>query len=196
MPVAVQGVVHGAGVGIGTTVTKGNNTDPCIGVVGNSYFTVDPQVTINDLTLGQYVAGNLGIATGTRIIGIDRALQVVYIDKPLVDNIQAATDPSVTFSFGRINFANHGLRKGDILYINAGTGNTTLESSVYTVFDVPNADEFTTTPSMTATSNGVLGLNTATLYSSIMYAERFTNGPYNIQNNGDQIKITLNVALD
>ena len=49
---------------------------------------------------------------------------------------------------------------------------------------------------ITATSNGVLGLNTATLYSSIMYAERFTNGPYNIQNNGDQIKITLNVALD
>jgi hypothetical protein len=29
-----------------------------------------------------------------------------------------------------------------------------------------------------------------------MYAERFTNGPYAIQNNGDQIKITLNVALD
>jgi hypothetical protein len=29
-----------------------------------------------------------------------------------------------------------------------------------------------------------------------MYAERFTNGPYTIANNGDQIKITLNVALD
>ena len=100
MLISVQGVVHG-GVGIGTTVTKGNNTDPCIGVVGNRYFTVDPQVTINDLTLGQYVAGNAGVQTGTRIIGIDRALQVVYIDKPLVDNIQVATDPSVTFSFGK-----------------------------------------------------------------------------------------------
>ena len=99
-------------------------------------------------------------------------------------------------SFGKISFTNHGLRSGDILYVNAGTGNTTLESNVYTVFDVPNADEFVTTPSLTATSNGNLGLNTATLYSSIMYAERFTNGPYNIQNNGDQIKITLNVALD
>jgi hypothetical protein len=44
--------------------------------------------------------------------------------------------------------------------------------------------------------NATVGLNTATLYSSIMYAERFTNGPYSIQNNGDQIKITLNVALD
>lgn len=196
MPVAVQGVEHAAGVGIGTTVTKGNNSDPCIGVVGNSYFIVDPQVAIDDLTLGQYVAGNLGIATGTRIIGIDRALQVVYIDKPLVDNIQAATDPSIDFSYGKIQVTNHGLRRGDILYIAAGAGNTTLESNVYTVFDVPNADEFYTTPALTATSNGVLGLNTATLYSSIMYAERFTNGPYNIQNNGDQIKITLNVALD
>jgi hypothetical protein len=29
-----------------------------------------------------------------------------------------------------------------------------------------------------------------------MYAERFTNGPYTIQNNGDQIKITLNVVSD
>ena len=196
MPVAVQGVEHAAGVGIGTTVSKGNNTDPCIGIVGNSYFIVDPQITVDDLTLGQYVAGNPGIATGTRIIGLDRALQVVYIDKPLIDNIQAATDPSITFSFGKINVVNHGLKKGDVLYVAAGAGNTTLESNVYTVFDVPNADEFMTTPALTATSNGVLGLNTATLYSSIMYAERFTNGPYNIQNNGDQIKITLNVALD
>jgi hypothetical protein len=29
-----------------------------------------------------------------------------------------------------------------------------------------------------------------------MYAERFSNGPYEIQNNGDQIRITLNIALD
>ena len=64
MPVAVQGVVHGASVGIGTTVTKGNNTDPTIGVVGNSYITIDPQVSIDDLTLGQFV-GN-GVATGTK----------------------------------------------------------------------------------------------------------------------------------
>ena len=112
MPISVQGVLHGASVGIGTTVTKGNNTDPCIGVVGNRYFTVDPQVSINDLTLGQYVAGNAGVQTGTRIIGIDRALQVVYLDKPLVDNIQVATDPSVTFSFGKIAITDHGLKRG------------------------------------------------------------------------------------
>jgi hypothetical protein len=28
-----------------------------------------------------------------------------------------------------------------------------------------------------------------------MFLEKFTNGPYYIQNNGDQIKITLNVSL-
>ena len=78
MPVAVQGVVHGASVGIGTTVTKGNNTDPCIGIVGNSYITIDPQVSIDDLTLGQFVAGNAGVATGTKIIGIDRSYRTIY----------------------------------------------------------------------------------------------------------------------
>jgi hypothetical protein len=29
-----------------------------------------------------------------------------------------------------------------------------------------------------------------------MFSESFTNGPYKIQNNGDQIKITLNVSLN
>ena len=85
---------------------------------------------------------------------------------------------------------------GDVLYIAAGSGNTTIVSQPYTVFSVPNALEFTTTPAINPTLNTVAGLNTCTLYSNIMYAERFTNGPYSIQNNGDQIKITLNVALD
>ena len=85
---------------------------------------------------------------------------------------------------------------GDVIYIAAGTGNTTTASGTYTVFSVPNANEFYTTPSLNPTLNATVGLDTCTLYSSIMYAERFTNGPYSIQNNGDQIKITLNVALD
>jgi hypothetical protein len=196
MPVAVQGKVHYASVGIGTTITKGTSVDPTIGVVGNSYITIDPDVSVDDLTLGMVVAGNAGIQTGTKVIGIDRALKVVYLDKALIDNIQVATDPSVEFSFGKITAVGHQLVAGDILYIAAGAGNTRLDSSVYTVFSVPNANEFLTTPSINPTLNTVVGLNTATLYSSIMYAERFTNGPYAVQNNGDQIKITLNVALD
>jgi hypothetical protein len=196
MPPTVQGVVNAATVGIGTTITKGDNTDPVIGVVGNSYITIDSDQNVDNLTLGMIVAGNAGIQTNTKVIGIDRSLKVVYLDKPLVDNIQVATDPSVTFSFGKISRNNHQLVAGDIIYIAAGAANTTLTSSVYTVFSVPNANEFVTTPALTVTPNAVAGWSTATLYSSIMYAERFTNGPYTIQNNGDQIKITLNVALD
>ena len=196
LPVAVQGVVNATTIGIGTTVSKGDNTFPTIGVVGNYYFTINSSLTVDDLTLGQVVSGNSGIQTGTKVIGIDRALKVVYIDKPLIDNIQVATSPTVTFRYSKGVVANHGLVAGDILYIAAGTGNTTHTSSPYTVFSVPNANEFYTTPALSPTLNASAGLNTCTLYSNIMYAERFTNGPYAIQNNGDQIKITLNVALD
>jgi hypothetical protein len=196
MPTTVQGVLNGVSVGIGTTVSKGDNTDPVIGIVGNSYITIDPDQNVDNITLGQFVGGNAGIQTDTKVVGIDRYYKVVYLDKPLIGNIQVETDPSVTFSFGKIVANGHQLVAGDILYIAAGTGNTTLTSNVYTVFSVPNANEFTTTPSLSATSNTIAGLNTATLYSSIMYAERFTNGPYTISNVGDQIKITLNVALD
>jgi hypothetical protein len=196
MPVSVQGVEHYASVGVGTTVTKGDNTDPVIGVIGNFYITVDPDQSVDDITLGMVVGGNAGIQTDTKVIGIDRALKVVYLDKALIDNIQVATDPTVSFSYGKVVVTGHQLVAGDILYIAAGTGNTTLTSGTYTVFNVPNADEFYTTPALTPVPNGDAGLSTATLYSSIMYAERFTNGPYTIQNNGDQIKITLNVALD
>ena len=196
MPVTVQGVLHAATVGIGTTVTKGDNTDPVIGVVGNSYITIDPDQTVDEITIGQFVGGNAGIQNNTKVIGIDGALKVVYLDKPLIENIQVATDPSVTFSFGKIVCAGHQLVTGDIVYIAAGAGNTTLTSNVYTVFSVPNSTEFITTPSLTATPNSTAGLSSATLYSSIMYAERFTNGPYSISNPGDQIKITLNVAVE
>lgn len=196
MPVAVQGVVHGASVGVGTTVSKGDNTDPVIGVIGNQYVTVDPDQSVDDLTLGMVVGGNAGIQTGTTVIGIDRALKVVYLDLPLIDNIQVATSPTVTFSYGKISATGHQLVAGDVLYVAAGTGNTTTASGTYQVFSVPNADEFYVSPALSPTMNSAVGLDTCTLYSSIMYAERFTNGPYSIQNNGDQIKITLNVALD
>ncbi len=196
MPTNVQGVVHGASVGVGTTVTLGNNSDPVIGVIGNSYITIDPNQSVDNITLGMHVGGNSGIAADTKVIGVDRALKVVYLDKPLVDNIQLETDPDVTFSFGRVTITNHGLVAGDIIYIAAGAANTTLASGTYTVFKVENNDQFTTTPALNPIENNNAGVGTATLYSSIMYAERFTNGPYTIQNNGDQIKITLNVALD
>jgi len=99
MPVAVQGRVNATNIGIGTTVSKGDNTFPTIGIVGNFYFTVNSSLSVDDITLGQVVSGNAGVQTGSKVIGIDRALKVVYIDKPLIDNIQVATSPTVTFRF-------------------------------------------------------------------------------------------------
>ena len=196
MPTTVQGVENYANIGIGTTVSKGSGSDPTIGIVGNKYITIDPDLSVDDLTLGMTVGGNAGIQTGTQVVGIDRALKVVYLDLPLIDNIQAATDPDVSFSYSKISAGGHQLVAGDVIYVAAGAANTTTASNVYTVFSVPNADEVYTSPALNATQNASAGVSTATLYSSIMYAERFTNGPYSIQNNGDQIKITLNVALD
>lgn len=31
---------------------------------------------------------------------------------------------------------------------------------------------------------------------SLMWAERFTNGPFNIQNSGDEIRVTLQITLE
>jgi len=200
MPVTVQGVEHYATVGKGTTVSKGTLSDPTIGVVGNKYITIDSDLSVDDITLGMVVkggaGGNAGIQAGTKVIGVDRALKVVYLDLPLVDNIQAATDPTVEFDYGAVTATGHGLVAGDVVYVAAGVGNTVLDSNVYTVFSTPSVNEFHTTPAINPVLNSAVGLDTCTLYSSIMYAERFSNGPYEIQNNGDQIRITLNIALD
>lgn len=56
-------------------------------------------------------------------------------------------------------------------------------------------------PEVTFTFTGPLGnvygyFIVGTTSGEIKYAERFTNGPYNIQNNGDQIKITPNFTFD
>ena len=129
------------------------------------------------------------IPPSTKVIGIDEKNRIVYLSTALVNNIQSATGDTVTFSSSKVIGTAHGLVPGDVIYIAAGTGNTTTTSSTYTIFETPNANEFTTTPALN-------GSGAATLYSSIFFAERFTNGPYNVQNNGDQIKVTLNISLD
>ena len=73
MPTSVQGVVHAAGVGVGTTVTLGNNSDPVIGVIGNFFITIDPNQSVDNITLGMIVGGNAGIVAGTKVVGVDRA---------------------------------------------------------------------------------------------------------------------------
>ena len=191
--------VIGAGIATAARVVGTSGTDVVIldkknsgTVTGVTTFFVN--VTEN-ITLGMGVTHGTAIGevnaipSGTTVTGIDELRRVVYLSNPLANNIQSATGNTIYFNFSNVNATSHGLVAGDVVYIAAGTGNTTTTSSTYTVFETPTANTFTTTPAMT-------GIGSASIYSSIMFAERFTNGPYNIQNNGDQIKVTLNISLD
>jgi len=190
MPVALHGYEGGATIAAGTVLNKGDNTNPCIGVIGNSYITLPNVASImDDITVGQVVGGNNAVPAGTKIIGIDLLQRIIHLSNALTDNVQVATDSSITLEFSKVTATAHGLVAGDVIYIARAAGNTTTTAGTYTVFSVPSANEFNLTPALD-------GLGAATLYSSIMFAERFTNGPYPIQNQGDQIKITLNVSLD
>ena len=142
-----------------------------------------------------------GIAASTTIVGIDYETVTgeigprVYLNNALIDNIQVSNgNDQVKFDFSVVtsdpggSAVDHKLNPGDVIYIAGGTTNTITDAH-YTVFETPSSSTFTTTPALQGTGD-------ATLYSSIFFAERFTNGPYAIQNNGDQIKVTLNVSLD
>lgn len=198
MPVEVHGVADAAVAAAGTQLTKGDSTDVCIGVIGNDFITL-PNVAavMDDVTLGMLVGGNAAVPESTYVGGIDRALRRIYLLDDslqpvlLTDNIQGATDPSITLDYSVVSTGaeNHQLQSGDIIYIARGTGNTTTTANTYTVRSIPTGSTFTTSPALSGTGN-------LTLYSSIMFSERFTNGPYPIQNDGDQIKVTLNISLD
>ena len=197
MPVAIHGVVDAASGAAAAAINKGTNSDPCIGVIGQDYITLPNTANVMDnVTLGQVVGGNTAVPAGTKVGGIDRATRRIYLCDAsnvavlLTDNIQAATDPSITLDYTVVTTtAAHDLQAGDVIYIARGSSNTTTTENTYTIFSTPSSTTFETTPSLDGTGN-------LTLYSSIMFAERFTNGPYPIQNNGDQIKVTLNISLD
>ena len=190
MPVSIHGVTDAAAAATGTVLTKGDNTDPAIGVIGNKYITLANVANImDDITVGMVVGGNNAVPANTEIIGIDILNRILYINNALTDNIQVATDSSITLSYSKVNATAHGLVAGDVIYIAQGTTNSGTTAGTYTVHTVYDANSFSTTPALDGTGD-------LTLHSSIMFAERFTNGPYPIQNNGDQIKITLNVSLD
>ena len=197
MPVAIHGVVDAASGAAAAAINKGSASDPCIGVIGQDYITLPNTANVMDnVTLGQVLSNNSAIPAGTKVGGIDRATRRIYLCDSsnvavlLTDNIQAATDPSITLDYTVVTTtAAHDLQAGDVIYIARGSSNTTSTENTYTIFSTPSSTTFETTPSLDGTGN-------LTLYSSIMFAERFTNGPYPIQNNGDQIKVTLNISLD
>jgi len=183
----VVGVQTSAGNDV--VILDKRNTGAVTGV-GTFFLNVTENINVGMAVTHGFLTGQTNaIPSNTKIIGIDEKNRVVYLDNSLVDNIQSATGDTLYFGSSKVTMANHGLVPGDVIYIAAGVANTTTTSSTYTIFETPDTSTFTTTPALA-------GVGSATLYSSIMFAEKFTNGPYNIQNNGDQIKVTLNISLD
>ena len=173
---------------------------------GNATFKVN---VAEELTVGQAVTktgggGQTGpdaFPASTVITGVDFATKSgeqgprVYLSNQLTDNIgTASSNDKVDFDYSVMttdpsgSAVAHNLNPGDVIYIGQGTSST-ITAQHYTIHTVPTNSTFTTTPALSGTGD-------ATLYSSIFFAEQFTNGPYAIQNNGDQIKVTLNVSLD
>ena len=192
--------VSGNVVTLDKPVTGGNAT-------GNATFKVN---VAEELTLGQVVSqtggggqsGPNGFTGGTTITGIDLATKSgeqgprVYLSNNLGDNIgTASSNDKVDFDYSVMtsdpggSAVAHNLNPGDVIYIAQGTSGGPTTAGHYTIHTVPTNSTFTTTPALAGTGD-------ATLYSSIFFAEQFTNGPYQIQNSGDQIKVTLNVSLD
>ena len=217
-------VASGTGVKKGQVVTGTNipAETRVVGVATNDIYLDKPITGGNasgnatfkkniaeELTVGQVVtktggAGQTGpdaFPASTTITGIDLATKSgeqgprVYLSNQLTDNIgTASSNDKVDFDFSIMttdpsgSAVDHNLNVGDVIYIGQGTSSS-ITSQHYTVHTVPTNSTFTTTPALSGTGD-------ATLYSSIFFAEQFTNGPYAIQNNGDQIKVTLNVSLD
>ena len=193
--------VSGTGIAAGTTVVGISGTSVYLSkaLTGAASGTATFKVNVaEDLTPGMAVSQTAtpnGIAAGTTIVGIDYKTVTgeigprVYLSEVLVDNIQVSNgNDQVKFDFSKVTATAHALNVGDVIYVAQGT-TSTITAAHYTVDTVADANTFTTTPALQGTGD-------VTLYDSIFFAERFTNGPYAIQNNGDQIKVTLNVSLD
>lgn len=204
--------------GSGSTITVGSTAGLLVGMrvrvtAGVGQFAQNTVVTaVNTATTFTVssapivaLSGGASVVKGeTVIVGISKIYPAtlnngsvvevaghrVHLSNNLVANITTASgNDEVLFDCSKVTTtAAHGLVAGDIIYVARGTGNSTTAPDTYTIHSVASTTEFTTTPAL-------FGTGSCTLYSSIMYAERFTNGPYAIQNNGDQIKITLNISL-
>ena len=204
---ATTGIVVGQRV-TGTNVAQGARVTGIVGttvylskanggaVSGDLVFQAN---VAEDLALGMRVSQTTtpnGIDAATVITGIDYETDdadgtvTVFLNNVLIENIQTSNGNDVVkFDFSKVTATGHGLEPGDAVYIDQGTGNTTTTAGTYIVFETPDANTFTTTKALDGTGS-------VTLYDAIFFAERFTNGPYAIQNAGDQIKVTLNVSLD
>ena len=194
--------VDGTKVYIDKPITGGNAS-------GNLQCVIE---VAKEVTIGQAVTmtgggGQTGpdaFPANTVVTGITYATDTangeqgprIYLNNNLTANVgTASSNDKVRFSWSVMTTdpggtaVAHKLNPGDVIYIAQGTTNGPTTAGHYTVFETPTNSTFSTTPALA-------GNGDATLYSSIFFAEQFTNGPYQIQNPGDQIKVTLNVSLD
>ena len=80
-----------------------------------------------------------------------------------------------------------------------GYASIALTAATWTV--TPGAPTDAAYPEQVFAFTGALGnvygyYLTQDISSKLIIAERFTDGPYNVQNNGDEIKVTLSITLD
>lgn len=188
--IAVGQYVSGTNVGPYARVTAVNGTTislsvPCTGTVSGTVNFYEGR-----WAQGQDISGT-GIAASTKVVGYDPTNGIITLSVAATATISG----TVTAAFKGIAATAHGALPGDVVYLARQTGNSTLTAGTYVITSCPDANSFETTPAIDNGASASGGANGVVIYDSIMFLEKFTNGPYYIQNNGDQIKITLNVSL-
>lgn len=162
----------------GTTISV---SVPCTGTVSGNVSFYEGR-----FAQGQDISGT-GIPGSTTVVGYDPSNGIITLSQAA----NATVSGTITAAFRVVAATAHGALPGDVVYLARQSGNTTLVTGTYIV-NHSDANSFETAPAIStaaATGGGVV------IYDSIMFLEKFTNGPYFIQNNGDQIKVTLNVSL-
>lgn len=188
--IAVGQYATGTGIGpyarvIGINGTTISVSVPCTGTVSGTVNFYEGR-----WAQGQDISGT-GIPASTTIVGYDPTNGTITLSQ----NANATVTGTITGAFRAIAATAHGALPGDVVYLARQSGNSTLVTGTYIVNHCPDANSFETIPAISTAASTTGGANGVIIYDSIMFLEKFTNGPYYIQNNGDQIKVTLNVSL-
>ena len=187
--IAVGQYATGTGIGpyarvIGINGTTISVSVPCTGTVSGTVNFYEGR-----WAQGQDISGT-GIPASTTIVGYDPTNGIITLSA----NANATVTGTITGAFRAISATAHGALPGDVVYLARQSGNSTLVTGTYIVNHC-DANSFETIPAISTAASTTGGANGVVIYDSIMFLEKFTNGPYYIQNNGDQIKVTLNVSL-
>ena len=189
--IAIGQYAVGTGVGPYARVTGISGTTisvsvPCTGTVSGTVNFFEGR-----FAQGQDITATAGIPGSTTIVGYDPTNGIITLSQAA----NATVTGTVTATFRAVAATAHGGLPGDVVYLARQSGNSTLVTGSYIINHCPDANSFETIPAISTGASATGGANGVIIYDSIMFLEKFTNGPYFIQNNGDQIKITLNVSL-